>query len=302
MDVLQMRYFRAVAETGSFTRAAESLHMTQSALSRSIAKLEDELGLRLFERDGNRITLNRFGARFLRDSSIALSSFEDCVHSVRELAGLAHGDVSVGISKDVFIDHLIRRFLLDYPDVSFHCFLLSPDQMLDALMDGSVDFVLTTSPPSDPRIVRQDLYLDQLEVMLSAGHPLAGKKSIRLHQLKDERFVITNSNYKMEYIVQQLCASAGFEPRVLYEGTSTDMPMVFIATGKAVMITPHSITAGVQTTIPSNEEIVCIPLENEYPGMRKVIHAAFREGHYQTRSSQLFYDRVVDFFTAIDQS
>ena len=84
MDVLQLRYFKAVAETGSFTRAAESLHMTQSALSRSIAKMEDELGLRLFEREGNRITLNRFGERFLQDSASIISDLSDCVRAVRE--------------------------------------------------------------------------------------------------------------------------------------------------------------------------------------------------------------------------
>lgn len=300
LDILQIRYFRAVAETGSFTRAAEALHMTQSALSRSIAKLEAELGLRLFERDGNRITLNRFGERFLHDSTAVLSSFSDCVAAVREMAGLEQGDVTVGISKDVFIDHLIRRFLIDHPGVSFHCYLLTPAQMRDALENGSVDFVLTTLEPLGDNIVWQDLYADQLEVMIGVCHPLAGAKSLHLDQLRNERFVVTNSNYNMENIVQHLCLQAGFRPGILYEGTSTDMPMHFIASGSAVMITPHSITVGVQTAIPPNDRIVNIPLINEYPNMQKTIRAAFREGHYQSYAAQAFYDRVVQFFGSID--
>ena len=147
MDILQLRYFKTVAETGSFTRAAEQLHMTQSALSRSIAKLEDELGLRLFERDGNRITLNRFGERFLQDSVSILSDLSDCVRAVREMAEQEQGDVSVGISRDIFLDHLIRQFLIDYPRTSFHCYLLSPEQMHDTLLNGTVDFVVVTTLP-----------------------------------------------------------------------------------------------------------------------------------------------------------
>lgn len=302
MDIMQMRYFHTVAETGSFTRAAEALHMTQSALSRSIAKLESDLGLQLFERDGNRISLNRFGDAFLHHSALVLSQFDDCVRAMRDLTDPERGNVTVGISKDVFIDHLIGQFLRDYTDVSFHCFLLSPEQMHDALENGSVDFVLTTMPQLGTNIVWQDLYTDQLEVMLSRDHPLARYPQLHLQQLRDERFVVTNSNYKMENIVQSLCAQAGFEPHILYDGTSLDMPMQFLGNSSAIMITPHSITAGVQTTIPFNNDILSIPLVNEYPGMKKVIRAAFRVGHYQSQAAQTFYDRVVAFFSSIGEA
>lgn len=300
MDILQLRYFKAVAETGSFTRAAETLHMTQSALSRSIAKMEEELGLRLFEREGNRITLNRFGERFLQDSASIISDLSDCVRAVREMAELEQGDVSVGVSRDVFLDHLIRQFLIDHPRTSLHCYLLSPEQMHDALQNGAVDYVVTTLPPLGIGIQWQDLYNDQLEVMLYADHPLAGRKKIHLHELHDEAFVITNSNYNMENLIRSLCLQAGFEPRILYEGTSTDMPMYFIMRGDAVMITPHSITAGVQQIVPSNDRILSIPLANDYQDMQKVIRAAFKDGHYMSRAARAFYDRMLEFYSGID--
>lgn len=300
LDVLQLKYFKTVAEVGSFTRAAEALHMTQSALSKSIAKMEDEIGVRLFEREGNRITLNRFGQRFLHDSISLISGMDDCVHAVREMASMERGEVTVGISKDVYIDHLIRQFLIDFPDVSFHCYLLSPEQMHDGLENGTVDYVLTTLPSLGASIHWQDLYLDQLEVMLSAKHPLAGEKSLHLDQLRGERFIVTNSNYNMENIVQNLCAQAGFVPRILYEGTSTDMPMYFIGNGDAVMITPRSITDGVRRAVPVKDAIKIIPLVNEYDGMRKMIRAAFKEEHYQSIAAQTFYDRMVEYYSSLE--
>jgi len=300
MDIIQLQYFRAVAEHGSFTRAAEALHLTQSALSKSIARLEEEVGLRLFEREGNRISLNRFGQRFLQDSQEALSRLSDGVRAVREMAGLERGEVRIAISKDVFLDHLIQQFLLEHPDASFYCYLLSPEQMREALEKGSIDLAVSTTRPIGTGILWQELYLDQLEVMISAEHPLGQARQLHLHQLKDEYFVVTNSNYNMENVIQNLCRQAGFEPKVLYDGTSTDMPMYFIDSGKAIMITPRSITAGVSQIVDTKESLRNIPLVNEYPNMQKRVGVAFKEGHYQSGAAQEFYERMREFYAQIE--
>lgn len=304
MDVTQLMYFRTVAETGSFTRAAESLHMTQSALSKSIARLEDEVGLRFFEREGNRISLNRFGQRFLLDTEPILRQFGDCVRAVREMAGLEQGDVRIAISKDSFIDHIIRQFLLDYPDVSFHSYLLSPEQAIDALEKGTVDLAVTTDQLVGTGIQWQGLYQDQLEVLLSADHPLAGTSELRLSQLQHERFIVTNSNYNIDNVIRRLCVLSGFEPKIMYEGTSTDMPMHFIAIGKAVMITPRSISLGVREMLndsPEGARVLRIPLRNEFPEMQKTLGVAFKEGHYQSQAAQAFYERMLAFYTQINK-
>lgn len=300
MDIFQLQYFRAVAETGSFTRAAEMLHLTQSALSKSIAKLEDEIGLRLFEREGNRITLNRFGQQFLQDTESALTKLSDSVRAVREMAGLVQGEVRIAISKDIFVDHLIKQFLMDHPDVSFYCYLLSPDQMKDALESGSIDMAVCTRRIEGIGLVWQDLYLDQLEVIMSLKHPLAQCGTLHLNQLRNERFVVTNSNYNMENAIHLICEQAGFTPRVLYDGTSTDMPMCFVSDGSAIMITPHSITAGVSHVIPMDTSVVSIPLVNEYADMRKMVGVAYKEGHYQSGAAREFFDRLLGFYSGLE--
>ena len=117
MEIMQLRYLKEVARQESFTRAAELLHITQSALSKSIAKLEDEVGVKLFERDGNRIHLNPFGKAILRSSDQALVDLENGLKQVREMAGLEQGTVRVGVGPEVFIKHLVKDFLLRHPNV-----------------------------------------------------------------------------------------------------------------------------------------------------------------------------------------
>ena len=300
MELIQLRYFKEVANQENFTRAAETLHITQSALSKSIAKLESEVGIRLFERVGNRIVLNQFGRRFLKESGMVLARLEDSVRAVREMAGLEQGEVRIAISKEIFIDHLIKQFLMDFPDVAFHCYLVAPEQMRDALDEGTIDLAVTTERPEGTGILWQAMYLDQLEVILGFDHPLAGQKILHLEQLKDERFVITNSNYDMKNMIEKLCSFAGFEPKIMYEGTAMDMPMDFVASGDAIMITPHSITVGVSRIMVDKPFVATIPLANDYPDLQKTVGVAFKEGHYQSLASQEFYNRMLEFYSAID--
>lgn len=300
MEITQLQYFRTVAETGSFTRAAEKLHMTQSALSKSIARLEEEIGVRLFEREGNRITLNRFGQQFLRDSEPVMRQLSDCVRSVREMAGLEQGDVRIAISKDVFVDHIVQQFLHEHPNASVHCYLLTPDQIKEALEKGVIDLAITTLRPIGTDLLWQDLYRDRLEVLVGRTHPLAGASALHLEQLRNERFIVTNSNYNMDNVIHNLCVMSGFEPRIMYEGTTNDMPMQFIDDGSAVMITPRSISLGVGQILPKNDRILRIPLIDDFPEMRKTMGVAFKQGHYQSAATQEFYDQLVEFYSSIE--
>ena len=238
MEIMQLRYLKEVARQESFTRAAELLHITQSALSKSIAKLEDEVGVKLFERDGNRIHLNPFGKAILRSSDQALVDLENGLKQVREMAGLEQGTVRVGVGPEVFIKHLVKDFLLRHPNVSMTCLLHSPEQMTANLEAGTMDFVVTTDPVTGSGINWEPIYLDELTVLMSERHPLSGRTSIFLEELANDRFVISNMGPGMRSNAYELCRKAGFEPKVLYEGYDTEMTGELVAQGAAVMITP----------------------------------------------------------------
>lgn len=299
MELMQLHYFKEVARQESFTRAAEILHITQSALSKSIAKLEDEVGVRLFERDGNRIHINHFGKTMLRSADEALVKLESGLRQVREMAGIETGAVRVGVSADVFIKHLVKDFLRGHPQASMTCLLQSPEQMTSSLEDGTMDFAVTTEPVPGSDLIWQPLYTDHLTVLVSELHPLAGRESIYLEELAEEQFIISNMGYGMRSATYDLCRLAGFEPKVLYEGYDTEMAGFLVSQGAAVMITPHSISEGVSRFLAERppKPAVGIPLADFFTS--RSIGIAAKRGHYQSAAALEFYERVVEFFLSI---
>ena len=299
MEIMQLRYLKEVARHESFTRAAELLHITQSALSKSIAKLEGEVGVKLFERDGNRIHLNQFGKAMLRAGDQALVSLESGLNQVREMAGLEGGTIRVGVGPEVFIKHLVKEFLLRHPNVSMTCLLQSPEQMAASLEEGTMDFVVTTDPVDGSGINWQPIYTDQLTVLMSERHPLSERESIFLEELAGDRFVISNMGTGMRSNAYELCRKAGFEPKVLYEGYDTEITGDLVAQGAAVMITPHSITEGVRRFMAENDPkpTVGIPLADSFT--YKEIGIAAKQGHFQSAAALAFYEMIVNYFTSI---
>lgn len=300
MELMQLRYFKEVARQESFSRAAEALHITQSALSKSIAKLEDEVGVKFFERDGNRIHLNQFGKAMLRSSDQALVNLENGLSQVREMVGLEAGTVRIGTSAEVFIKHLVQDFLRAHPNVSMTCLLQSPEQMSASLEDGTMDFTVSTQPVSGNELSWQPLYEDHLTVLMANSHPMAGRASLYLEELADEHFIITNMGYGMRSTTYELCRHAGFEPKVIYEGFDTEMSGFLVGEGIAVMITPHSISEGVgrflgESSLPPTAKI---PLAD--PFSPRTIGIAAKRGHYQSAAALEFYERIVEFFTSLN--
>lgn len=300
MELMQLRYFKEVARQENFTRAAKTLHITQSALSKSIAKLEEEVGVRLFERNGNRVHLNRLGKALLDCSDQTLRDLENSLGQVRRMAGLEAGTVRVGVSPDVFIKHLAKEFLLARPDASLICLLQSEAQMAAGLYEGTIDFTVTTDPVPGNDLVWRPLYEDHLTVLLSDRHPLAGRRVLFLEELANERFIITNLGEGMRSSTYDLCRMAGFEPKVIYEGYDTEMTTALVDRNLAVQITPHSISVGVSRFQEGRPPapIAAIPVANDFTN--KTLGIMTKRGHYQSAAALEFYDRIVEYFSALD--
>lgn len=302
MELMQLRYFREVAHQESFSRAAETLHITQSALSKSIAKLEDEIGIKLFEREGNRIHLNRFGEMLLHYSNLATINLNTGISQIRESAGLGGGSIRIGVSNDVFIKHLVRDFILRHPNINMVCLLQSPQQMEQSLQAGSVDFVLSTDPLAGNELNWTPLYEDHLTVILSSEHPLSQESSASLSQFADDHFIITNMGFGMVNSTRALCNRAGFEPQIIYEGYDTELAEQVVGANLAVEITPHSITEGVQryqTTFRAMKpKILSVSLNDDFT--RKQIGLTEKKGHFYSKAALEFRSDVVNYFSSLD--
>ena len=298
MEITQLHYFKTVAKHESFTRAAEELHITQSALSRSIAQLENDIGIQLFERKkGGRITLNRNGDFFLTYVIQVLNTLENTVSAVKEMAGLEQGLVNIALSEFVFIKHIVLSFIKDYPDVRLSCRLQSYEQMRSSLDDGTLNFAICKEPIPGPDLVWKPLFQDQMCAIVAPDHPFASRKTIHMAELSQDRFIISNLGYDMATGVIKMCHLAGFEPYIIYEGSGEDLCGRLAGEGYGIMVAPYSVNQGVRLMGVDQRELPSIPIVDDFAAGE--IGVVTKRGQFQSAAAAELYRRVVEFFTTL---
>ena len=304
MEITQLHYFKTVARYESFTKAAEALHITQSALSRSIAQLESDIGFPLFERNrGGKIRLNQNGSFFLVQVTKILNDLENTVSAVRSMTGLDQGMVNIALSETVFLKNVFYDFLKDYPEVRLNCRVQSNEQIREGLENGTLNYAVCQSPIISPSLNWQHLYTDPMMVMMPASSPLAEKSSLYLHELCSSHFIISNLGFGMSSLVNTMCNRAGFEPYVIYEGNGEDLSGMLVAAGLGIMITPYSISYGVQSMNMNigddNTKVVNIPLADSFA--RSEIGIAMKQGEFQSKAALELYERIVAYYHSLPE-
>lgn len=297
MEINQMKYFRAIVQYGSFSEAAEHLHLTQPALSKSIAKLEEELGAPLFERKGIRITLTPSGRIFLPYCGTVLNTVESGVNAFKESIGLKKGHLTIAVSTEVFIKHLILKFLQQYPEVSFTCHLMTIDEMAHALEEGTVDFVLSDQPVYGDHIDWHVIHHGYLTAVLNDNDPLLKYESITMEHLRNHQFCIGHVRSNLYTAIYQLCRDAGYEPRIRYLGYDPDMAGMLLSIPNSVIISSDSIDGSIRQTGLHNGHYPALPIRGSEG--KSMIGMAARIGHYQSEAALAFYDMIIDYFQSL---
>lgn len=300
MDLNQIRYFQTIAEEGSFTKAAQKLYLSQPALSKSMARLEDELGVKLFTRMGTRMELNAFGRLFLSQMDTATRQIADGIQCVREHAGLEQGHISIALSESIELDYLFESFLADNPGVHLQEKYYPTDEILARLLDGTCDFAVMSQELVAPNIEWIPLFNDYMCVLLPKAHRLAGRDKIYVEELHQERFAQGDRSYRTYNYVQDICTRAGFEADIIYEGGNPGMVNRLVNRGLAVALVPRSITLALSQYVPTlNECSVTVPLADPQPP--RVVGLASVFGHYQSKAAMLLFEKIQHFYSSLAQ-
>jgi len=144
---MPLRYFQVVARLENVTRAAEELYIAQPSLSKTITRLEESVGVPLFERQGRRIRLNHFGKTFLKRVERSLNELEEGQREVADLAGLERGSVTVGATASPQLPHIFREYLTLHPHVNFRFLQVTQHpEVQERLMNGEIDLCISTLP------------------------------------------------------------------------------------------------------------------------------------------------------------
>ncbi|MGW1197321.1 LysR substrate-binding domain-containing protein [Streptomyces sp. NPDC002536] len=237
----RLAQFVAVARQEHVTRAAHQLDMPQSTLSRSMARLEHDLGVALFARHGRTVSLTAAGRAFLASVERALYEVDRAAETLREDADPASGKIAFGFLHTMgseTVPELIRAFRADHPRVRFQLVQNYGEAMLERLRDGGLDLCLTSPVPDAPDLVARRLDEQKLRLVVPDDHRLAARKRVRLAEASAELFVTLEPGYGLRRITDALCAEAGFAPKVAFEGEDPETLRGLVAAGLGVALLP----------------------------------------------------------------
>jgi LysR family transcriptional regulator, transcription activator of glutamate synthase operon len=286
MNVDELRWFAAVADTGQVTKAAAELHISQPALSRALARMQRQLGVDLFDRDGRNLRLNRYGEVFLAHTRRALAELDGGRRALEEMAGTERGLVSLGYAPTLsvwLVPALVSDFRAANPGAVFQLSQDAIKALIDELREGRVDLLVTPRPP-DTNLAWKRLGTERLKLAVPPGHRLAPRRRVRLAEAAEEPFVMLKPAYEFRTLSLDLCHEAGFEPRKAFEAEDIASVRALVAAGLGVAVVPPLHTPG-----PAAPELDLSDSHATRP-----IGIAWEERRYRSPMTELFRKFVLE--------
>ncbi|MWC29873.1 LysR family transcriptional regulator [Paenibacillus sp. MMS18-CY102] len=287
MELLQLQYFVEVARLEHVTEAARSLHVTQSSLSKTIQRLEEDLGVPLFDRIGRKLRLNHFGSRFLHRAERALFELEQGKQELSDLSSPEHGTLELAVSTASTLPPILKAFRKKRPDIHFHVQMLAMQDMVTLLQRGEVDYCLSSPPVQGDGIVCQIVFNDPILIAVPAGHRLASRSSVSLEELRDEWFVGVKRGYGTRDLVDSICEAAGFTPNYVYEGDEPARLSALVEAEVGIAFMPS-------TARFSRDKIAYLRAENH--DLVREIALMWHESRYLSRAALDFREVVIAHF------
>ena len=242
MEMRQLRYFAAVARTGSFSRAARECHVAQPSLSQQIIKLEEEVGERLFERTQRKALLTPAGSLLLPHAVSILEAARVGQQEIREMGGKLRGKIMLGALPTIapyFLPEIIYSFRKKYPAVDLTLHEDTTQQLLRALEENELDLAVISEAPRNPRIEVQQLFSEELFLCLPTGHPLAQRKQVSAANLRNEKFILMQDGHCLGDQTQQFCHNSGFQPEISCRSVQISTVLAMIQAGLGISLIPE---------------------------------------------------------------
>ena len=242
MEVHQLRYFCAVAESGNFTRAAEATRVSQPSLSQQIHKLEDELGAKLFDRLPRSARLTQFGKAFLPKAQAILRQIGEARVEIREMASTESGEVVLGVIPTIapyLLPDLLSSFSKKHPGVRINVMEEITPTLLERLHQGTLDLALLALPVPGDELISVELMDEALFAVLPENHKLANRKSIQLDELREEPFLLLKEGHCFRENAIQACRQSKVNPNVVFESGQFATILAMVSTGMGVSMVPQ---------------------------------------------------------------
>jgi len=241
MDLQQLRYLIAVADTGNFTRAAERSFVSQPSLSQQIINLEDELGHKLFHRLGRRAVPTEAGMAFIERSRRILADVENAAREVRDDPELGRRIVvgTIPTLAPYLMPPVIQRCRVEYPKLMVHLREDFRTGLARGVADGDIDLAIVSLPVKDPQLSVEPLFNEKLMLVVGREHRLAKAKEVAATDLADETFILLGESSSLTSQVQRFCGDHNFEPKIGYRCSQVTTVKAMAALGLGISILPQ---------------------------------------------------------------
>ncbi len=243
METDALRWFQRVAEGTTVTEVSEEAAVTQSGVSRALARLEDEIGTPLLRRSGRTLRVTHAGAVFKRHADALLRELDDGMAAVSQLIEPGTGTVALAFQQSLgtwLVPDLVRTFRVhaSHPDVSFRLTQVRDELQSAALDGGQADLEISTRRPDDPAVHTRPVAVEPLRLALPRDHRLGSRPRMALADVSGEPFISLRPASALRKLTDDLCQQAGFRPAVVFEGDDLSTVRGFVAAGLGVAIVP----------------------------------------------------------------
>lgn len=243
MELHQLRYFCAIADTGSFSRAAQLAHVSQPSLSQQIGKLEDELGARLFDRLGRSVRLTELGRAFLPRARAVLQDLEAARSDVVERKTSIAGTVCVGVIPTIgpyFLPQVLASFSRKFPQAHVTVVEEITPLLLERLRTGSMDVAIVALPLQvrGHEFESFPLTAEKLYAVLPKQHALAKRRTVSLGDLRDDPFLLLRDGHCFRETTVAACKRARLQPKIIFESGQFSSILSMVSAGLGVSIIP----------------------------------------------------------------
>jgi DNA-binding transcriptional LysR family regulator len=243
MEIRQLRYFEAVVRHRHFTRAADELHVAQSALSHQVQRLEHELGIELLRRTTRSVQATEAGELVALRARAVLAETQALRGEIDELRGLVRGRVTVGamlFGGQLDIPGILSRFTSTFPDVEIGLREGTAQRMVEMLGDGSLDVAFALEVRAPAGLERLALSSEELALAMSPDHALAREGPVSVQALAGQRLIAFQHGSSTRQLIDAALASAAVEPQIALEANDFALVRALVAQGIGMAILPRS--------------------------------------------------------------
>jgi DNA-binding transcriptional LysR family regulator len=286
MEIQNLQAFIKVAEEGSFSLAAEKLHLTQPAVSKRVAGLESRLDKPLFDRIGRRISLTEAGQALLPHARNIIQNLDRAEQAIRDLTGDVAGRLLLGTSHHIGLHRLppvLRRFNHNYSAVKLDVAFMDSEQAYDQVMQGKLELaVVTLAPESDASIVTTPVWTDPLEFMASTEHPLAQAERLSLMKLSEYPVILPGMNTYTGQIAKQIFDREGLNLNIAMSTNYLETIRMMASIGLGWTVLPRSM-------LDDNLKALSVPVSTP----QRTLGLIYHRGRSLSNAAQAFISELL---------